>query len=62
LIGVVIAIQPPIAALLNWLVYHKAPSQNTVIGATIIMVALLVGFIGEKASLEPSLDPPGPAG
>lgn len=62
LIGVVIAIQPPIAALLNWLVYHTAPSQNTVIGATIIMVALLVGFIGEKATLEPSLDPPGPAG
>ncbi len=62
LIGVVIAIQPPIAALLNWLVYHTAPSQNTVIGATIIMFALLVGFIGEKASLEPSLDPPGPAG
>ena len=62
LIGVVIAIQPPIAALLNWLVYHTAPTTNTIIGATIIMVALLVGFIGEKATLEPSLDPPGPAG
>jgi drug/metabolite transporter (DMT)-like permease len=62
LLGVVIAIQPPVAALLNWLVYHTAPTANAMIGATIIMAALFVGFIGEKATLETSLDPPGPAG
>ena len=62
LLGVVIAIQPPVAALLNWLVYHTAPTTNSIIGATIIMAALVVGFVGEKATLEPSLDPPGPAG
>lgn len=62
LLGVVIGIQPPVAALLNWLVYRTVPSTNTVIGATVIILALMVGFVGEKASLEPSLDPPGPAG
>jgi probable blue pigment (indigoidine) exporter len=62
LIGVVIGIQPPVAALLNWLVYHTVPSTNSIIGATIIIAALFIGFVGEKATLAPSLDPAGPAG
>lgn len=62
LLAVVIGIQPPCAALISWAVDHKVPSFNTVIGALVIMVALLVGFVGEKAELQPSLDPPGPAG
>jgi drug/metabolite transporter (DMT)-like permease len=61
LLGVVIAIQPPVAALLNWFVYHTVPSTNSIIGASVIMIALFVGFVGEKATLEPGFDTPGPA-
>ncbi|MBS1728928.1 MAG: DMT family transporter [Armatimonadetes bacterium] len=62
LLVVAIAVQPPIAALLSWAIDHKIPSQNTVVGAVVILAALVLGFLGEKAHLEPSLDPPGPAG
>ncbi len=56
LLSVVIGIQPPVAALLNWLVYHTAPTTNSIIGATIIFAALLIGFIGERSSLDTSSD------
>lgn len=62
LLVVVVALQPPVAALLSWMIDHKAPTQNSVIGAVVILAALVLGFVGEKAELQPSLDPPGPAG
>jgi drug/metabolite transporter (DMT)-like permease len=62
LLVVVMAIQPPIAALLSWLVNQQIPTQNTVIGAVVILIALLVGFLGERTVLKENLDPPGPAG
>ena len=60
LISVVIGIQPPVAALLNWIVYHTQPTPNTIIGATVILAALLIGFVGEKASLDSNTEQPLP--
>ena len=54
LLSVVIGIQPPVAALLNWLVYRTVPTTNSIIGATIIFAALLIGFVGESTKLEPT--------
>lgn len=62
LLVVAIAIQPPVATLLSWYFEHKVPTRETIIGATIILLALGLGFVGENTRLEPNLDPPGPAG
>lgn len=44
LLVVGIAIQPPIATVLNWLYRGDLPSLNTYIGCGMILVALIIGF------------------
>jgi drug/metabolite transporter (DMT)-like permease len=55
-----IAIQPPIATFLNWIVKQELPKANTLTGAGIILTALALGF-GREKSTSPNLDTPGPA-
>lgn len=61
LLVVSIAVQPPISAILNYLVKGTVPEVNTWIGCVVILVALGLGFLGEKSS-STSLDPAGPGG
>ncbi|HLO99067.1 MAG TPA: DMT family transporter [Fimbriimonas sp.] len=56
------AIQPPVAALLVWVVRGTVPTSDTVIGAIIIMIALLIGYLGGKREAVLNVDPPGPGG
>lgn len=44
LLVVGIALQPPVAALIDWIFRSKLPTQNTVIGGLIILIALGLGF------------------
>jgi drug/metabolite transporter (DMT)-like permease len=54
-----IAIQPPVAALLNWMVKGNLPQVNTIVGAVIILLALAIGF-GKEKSPSSNLEAPGP--
>jgi drug/metabolite transporter (DMT)-like permease len=36
--------QPPVAALLNWVAKNELPTTNTLIGGTLILIALAIGF------------------
>ena len=62
LLMVVVALQPPVAALLTWAIHKQAPTVNSIIGAVVIFAALILGFVGEKADLKPTMDPFGPSG
>ena len=44
LLVVGIAMQPPVAALLNWVAKNELPTTNTLIGGTLILIALAIGF------------------
>ena len=52
LLVVGIALQPPIAGVINWFAKSQIPTTNTIIGSIIILVALVLGFVGKIEKVE----------